>query len=376
MRITLVSPFDAHPRHEDEVAGGVERVFGHLARELVSRGHDITLLCSTSGAPGRAKLEGVRVLREHRHGAILEAPLARLARAIPPESDLVHVAATSPPVTAGVLRRAHELGIPSVLDFHYEPDPGTTVGRLAAGVYRKWGASTYELANTVLVRSLAYGRSAPSLQSVPESQWRVVPNGVDPTLFCPGARNDGDYLLFVGRLLPYKGLDVLLHASARRPTGLPLLIAGEGPLRRHLEHLARRLGVDAHFLGHVTDEELPRLYRGARATILPSTTSQEAFGMPLLESMACGTPVVASKIPGVEEVARLGGLVAKPGDPGSLGTQILRAANSDLLLRGPKLAAAIHRDYSWSAVTDRLEAVYRELLGSPIRVQASMPPQG
>jgi glycosyltransferase involved in cell wall biosynthesis len=273
----------------------------------------------------------------------------------------VHVAATYPLTTPSVLRRAHDLGIPSVLDFHFEPDPGTRIGRLAAGLYQRIGPSVYRLAHSVLVRSIAYGRSAPSLDGIPEERWRVVPNGVDPARFRPHpGRAAQAYLLFVGRLVPYKGLDVLLQALALAPPGIPLLVVGDGPLRSHLEASARRLAVDVRFLGHVADEELPALYAKASLTVLPSVTRQECFGISLLESMACGTPVVASDLPGVADLARLGGLVAQAGHAQDLARQIKRGLEPGRLPCGAALAAPIHRQFSWDAVTDRLEAVYAE----------------
>jgi glycosyltransferase involved in cell wall biosynthesis len=171
-------------------------------------------------------------------------------------------------------------------------------------------------------------------------------------------------VLFVGRLVPYKGLDVLLHALHRHPVHLPLVIAGDGPQRRALESLAAQLGVRTRFLGRVSDQELPDLYRNAALTVLPSVNRQEAFGISLLESMACGTPVVASDLPGVAQLARLGGIVAPPGNAGVLGLQLRRALDSDTIHRGHALADPIHQGYSWEAVTDRLETVYHEVLAS------------
>ncbi|MES2154728.1 MAG: glycosyltransferase family 4 protein [bacterium] len=368
MRITFVSAFDpSPPPASDDAAsghvGGVERVFCEISRKLAHRGHDVTLICSTQGGRETTTEHGVHIVREPRITTFLRAPLAPLSRHIPHDSDVVHVAATYPFTTSKVLRRAHELGIPSVLDFHFEPDPGTPVGRLAAGVYQAIAPPVYDLASSVLVRSVAYGRSAASLDHIPEQRWRVVPNGVDPAKFRPRP-SDGpsNYLLFVGRLVPYKGLDVLLRALAASPPGIPLLIVGDGPLRGQLDALARRLGVDARFLGCVADADLPALYSGASLTLLPSVTRQECFGISILESMACGTPVVASDLPGVADLARLGGLVAKPGNVQDLSAQIRRALEPERFARGPALSSRIHKEFSWDAVTDRLEAVYGEVV--------------
>ncbi|MHB8634729.1 MAG: glycosyltransferase family 4 protein [Thermoplasmatota archaeon] len=363
MRITLVSPFDPDPGDVDggqAHVGGVETVFHHISRGLAQRGHDVTLLCSTAGPSRRDVVGGVDVVRAHRRGVLMRAPAIGLAGLIPSDSQLVHVAATYPFTTPRVLLRARRLGIPSVLDFHFEPAPVGFLAGAAARLYASVAPHAYSLAQAVLVRSLAYGRSARSLSRIPETRWAVVPNGIDPSRFHPGPEAAGDYLLFVGRLVPYKGLDVLLRATAKLTPKRTLVLAGDGPLRGALEHRARALGIDVRFLGHVADDALPGLYRGAQLTLLPSINGQECFGISLLESMACGTPVVASALPGVEELARQGGLVAPVGDADGLARQIEAALVPGALERGPALSRRMHASYSWRAVTQRLVAVYGE----------------
>lgn len=366
MRITLVSPFDPQPptvSGQEANVGGVERVFAEVARRLAGRGHDVTLLCSTDGPAGRAVEGGVSVVREHRRMTLFRAPVCTLTRRLPYTADIVHVAATYPFTTPAVLQRAHKLGIPSVLDFHFEPQLESRLGRLAAQAYQRVGPPRYALADAVMVRSLSYAARSPSLANIPKERLHVVPNGLDPERFRPGGPyRKGDYLLFVGRLVPYKGLDVLLDALAIAKVPHPVLIVGDGPLRTSLEAKARRLKLDVHFLGRVADADLPPLYRGARLTLLPSVNGQEAFGISLVESMACGTPVLASALPGVEEVARLGGLTSPPGDVAALAAQLKAAIEPGRLPRGPALAAKAHRLYSWDAVADRMIDVYTQVL--------------
>jgi glycosyltransferase involved in cell wall biosynthesis len=364
MRVTLVCPFNPYPVHTSSRkahVGGVERVYAEVSKAMARRGHEVTLVCSTRGPPQVAVQDAVRIVRAPRRLTVLRAPVADFTGRIPPDTDVVMVAATYPFTTPAVLRHAARRRIPSVLDFHFEPVPESALGRLGAAAYLRFGPKAYPLADRVVVRSLAYARSVRSLKGIPEQRWEVVPNGIDTQRFTPhGPRWDGEYLLFVGRLVPYKGLEVLIRALARQPPGLPLVVAGDGPLRSDLEGLATRLNVDARFIGRVADEQLPQLYRGARLTVLPSVNRQEAFGITLLESMACGTPVVASDLPGVGDVARLGGLVAATGDAGSLSQRVVEGLHADLP-RGPALAHKIHRGYSWEAVTDRLLEVFAQV---------------
>lgn len=341
-------------------------MFAEVAPRLAERGNDVTLLCSSAGKIGTDIENGIRVVRDSRRGTILRAPVAWLASRVASDADIVHVPATYPFTTQSVLRRAKRLNVPSVLDFHFEPAPGSWLGQVASRAYAMTVPRAYELARAVLVRSLAYGRSAPSLNVLPESRWRVIPNGIDPTVFFPvGDFGSEPYLLFVGRLVPYKGLHVLLAALARIKNPPPLYIVGDGPLRSSLEAEAQRRQVDVRFLGRVDDQALPRLYRNAQLTLLPSVNGQEAFGISLLESMACGTPVVASALPGVSELAQTSGLLARPGDAASLAHQIKRALVPGTLQRGPELARRVHSAYSWDAVADRLVAVYHEVSRTP-----------
>jgi teichuronic acid biosynthesis glycosyltransferase TuaC len=144
---------------------------------------------------------------------------------------------------------------------------------------------------------------------VPASRIRVLRNGVDLEQFRPMDKAvsrtklhlNGPTLLSVGQLVELKGHDIIIRSLALLPD-YSLLIAGEGPDRSALESLAAKLGVGdrVRFLGRLAHEQLPEIYSAADALILAS--SREGLPNVLLESMACGTPVVATRVGGIPEV--------------------------------------------------------------------------
>lgn len=145
----------------------------------------------------------------------------------------------------------------------------------------------------------------------PEAHTLVLRNGVDLKRFTPGDRQaaraalgvDGFVLLSVGSLIERKGHELTIEALSRHPD-CTLLLAGQGPLRAELEALAQRLGVAdrVRFLGEIPHDELPKVYAAADVMVLAS--SREGWANVLLESMACGTPVLATDVNGAREIVR------------------------------------------------------------------------
>jgi glycosyltransferase involved in cell wall biosynthesis len=198
---------------------------------------------------------------------------------------------------------------------------------------------------------------------VPADRVVVTPNGVDPRFAATGPRVERDrpYLLLVGGVQPRKDPQVAVEALRDLPE-FDLLLAG--PLLHGVDRvrdLAVRLGVAprVHLLGHVGDDDLPALYRGASCLLLPSR--YEGFGLPVLEAMACGTPVVAARATSIPEVAGDAAVLVPPGDAGALADGV-RAA---LSRRDVLVAAGLARvgAFSWAETARRTAAVYRSVVG-------------
>ena len=192
-------------------------------------------------------------------------------------------------------------------------------------------------------------RELVELLRVADEQVRVVPNGVDDDFTPDGPAADGDYVLAVGTIEPRKNLALLVEAARRNDVELRVVGArGWGNVEIG--------GNGVRWLGEVDDAELARQYRGALCVAYPSL--YEGFGIPVLEAMACGAPVVTSRATAMEEVADGAAVLVDPNDPAELAAGIERAAaqRAELVPRGLERARA----FRWDAIADATVAVYRE----------------
>ncbi len=210
--------------------------------------------------------------------------------------------------------------------------------------------------------------------------YEVVPNGIDVNRFRQAAArpatmpDDRRFVLFVGRLEPRKGVDRLIRAMAVVQQQAPdarLVIVGEGPDRAALEATARDAGVYATFTGHVSDDDLPAYYRAADIVCSPALGG-ESFGVVLLEAMAAGRPIVATRIEGYRELLASAGSarLVDVDDEAAIGREIT------LLLDAPELrrtlgasGAAFVRAYDWNTIARRLESIYTRLQPTSTPVQ-------
>ncbi len=215
--------------------------------------------------------------------------------------------------------------------------------------------------------------------AVPETI-RVIPCGVNLDLFRPMNKEiakchlalDGErIILFVGRMVPLKGIDNLLKAMTylERREKIKLVVIGgdehsQAELQR-LESLSQSLGLHGSviFLGLVNQGMLPFYYSAADLCVVPSYC--ESFGLVVLESLACGTPVVATKVGGAESVIRQGetGYIVIDNDPYRLADKIARFLSSSNGNRASvdSVRASVAK-YSWSNITGALIEEYRNLL--------------
>jgi glycosyltransferase involved in cell wall biosynthesis len=192
-------------------------------------------------------------------------------------------------------------------------------------------------------------RELVELLRVPEERIRVVPNGVEDEFGADGPAAAGDYVLAVGTLEPRKNLARLVEAARRADVELRVVGArGWGDVQVE--------GNGVRWLGEVPDGELARLYRGALCLAYPSL--YEGFGIPVLEAMACGTPVVTSTGGATEEVAGGAAVLVDPLDPSSIAGGIAEAVARREELRREGLDRV--RRFTWAVAARATRAVYEE----------------
>jgi glycosyltransferase involved in cell wall biosynthesis len=353
--------------------GGVESFVWDLSRELAQREHHVTIIGGVG--PQREPVPGVRVItypfisrrfwqslpplrRAYAEAKLLE----RLTMALPalPELvrgsyDIVHL---QKPYDMGPALLARRLGGPPVVlgchgeDFY----PGDWL--LARHMDSVVSCSHFN-ARTVGARYPC------SIQ--------VVFNGFDPALFRPLApdpslrrHNSERLLLYVGRLMPWKGVDTAIHALETIPH-TTLLIAGEGEERGRLEALATSLGLGerVRFLGPLPRSRLPLLYSSVDL-LLATSYASETFGISLVEAQACGLPVVATQFGGFPEVVDVGrtGVLVPPRNPRALAEAVKRLLDDPVSRLGMAAAApSWARQFIWPAVVERIEEAYHAALG-------------
>jgi phosphatidyl-myo-inositol alpha-mannosyltransferase len=366
VKIALVCPYDwARP-------GGVRDHVANLANQL-SDDHEVRIL-----APSSEAVEDPRVAPYGRPVQV------RYNRSIAP-------VALSPFSGRQILEGLEAFG-PHITHVHEPMAPTVSAAASAfadgplVGTFHTWSdrrlayRAVAPMARRVAERFALRIAVSPAAQQyaagalrLPLGAFRVVPNGVDVDRFAgaeplPDLRDpERPLLLFVGRVEPRKGLDVLVRGFLRLRASAPhvrLCVVGDGPDRARCEDMIpRSIRPDVHFAGRVGDEDLPRYHASADVLVSPATGG-ESFGIVLLEGMAAGLPVVASDIPGYRTVMKDGrqGRLVMPGDGLAL-SEVL-----ETLLGNDRLRQAMGREgretaarYAWPVVGAEIAGLYREV---------------
>lgn len=360
-RILLLNERDL----ENPLAGGAEihtfEVFGRLARQ----GHEVTLLAAgfPGGAPS-ATIDGIRVRRlANRYLYYAAVPFA--ARRL--------VAAEKYDVVVDVLCKL------PFLSPWFLPIP------CVAMVHHLFGASAFRQVSfpialvtwlsekliPIAYRKAPFVSVSPSTgddlvaRGVESESIVVIPNGVDHAVYSVGteAKSAEPLVVWLGRVERYKHGEILLEALGpvrEAVPGVKVVFLGDGSDLSRLREMSRRLGLDdvVAFRGFVSLEEKVRHLRRAHVTV--NTSEKEGWGLTVIEGNACGTPTIASDVPGLRDSVRDGetGILVPFGVSRRLADALIRVLTDDRLRRGlSHEAIAWSRRFTWDAVADDIAGV-------------------
>jgi len=384
----------AHNRHASH--GGADAVVAVDRELLLSAGHEVEqLLLEPAGDSSRSRL-GHAVDAAWNRAAVQQ--LTETVERFRP--DVLHVHTPFPTMSPAVFARARDLGVATVgtvHSFRYSCLSGTLrrdgaicedcVGhRLKwAGVrhrcYHDSAAGSGALALSLAVhglrgtfrrdvqRFLPLTRFAADIlvrDGVPEDHITVKPNCVaDPGPTTPvGERTAG--VLFLGRLVEEKGIATLLSAWTDHDPGLPLVLAGDGPLREDVRAAADASGGRISWLGQVSEAEAADLQARAQVTVVPSEWYEAGPPLVLLQALAAATPVVCTDLANIAATAEEAGAADTfpLGDAAALAAAVRRLADDPTLLtrRGKSGRSLYERDHTPASALSTLERVYDEVL--------------
>lgn len=337
---------------DDPDAGGSEEHASQVGAHLVAAGREVVLHTSrVRGAPREAERDGMRVVRRGgRFSVFLTSPLDERLGRLGAADGLIEVF-HGVPFFAPLWSRLPQVGV--VHHVHLGtwdmllPGP---LGRVGEAIERHLVPRVYR--NRTLLTAAASARDEiVHHYGLDPEQIAISPHGVDDR-FSPGsARWPRPLVVSVARLMPQKGIPALMDALARAKASVPDLeavIVGDGPHRAAYEAMRATIGAERWitFAGRTSADELVEWYR--RAWVVASASLREGFGLTLTEAAACGTPVVATRIPGHLDAVEEGvsGLLA--GSSAELGDRIVEVLRDPSLRQRLTEGALVHaRSFRW-----------------------------
>ncbi|MBR6069964.1 MAG: glycosyltransferase [Ruminococcus sp.] len=349
--------------------GGIESLVRQYSEELGQFGAQVrTLVCrDDTGTTIHEKMNGVGLTRAGSFGTLMSCPISlsfvHLFRKMAKRSDAVHINVPFPLADAALLVSGYRGKV--AVSWHSD----IVKQKKLMLFYKPFMMYLLRRADIIFVATQGHIDGSDVLPQFRE-KCRILPYGIDPAQYLSIERKpfltekltdkSAVKVFFTGRLVYYKGVDVLLRAF-RNVRGCELFIAGTGQLEAGLRRYADTHGLSdkVHFLGFLPDDELKQAYADCDIFVLPSVVKSEAFGIVQLEAMVYGKPVINTSLPsGVPHVSLHGvtGLTVPPSSPKALAAAINRLAE-DKPLRdklGKNAAYRVKHDFNEKDIIRKL----------------------
>lgn len=358
--------------------GGIEKVIQELAEAAVRQGHEVTVICSSEDYRRHDEsIHGVRVIRWPRWMSLFSQPITpavffELKKFIH-DFDVVQIHTPNPMMEYALLK--FELKVPLIVTYHCEVLRKTPLNRFYESVSKR----VLEKAQSIVVATSEHLQYSQKLKKF-KRKCTVVPFGIaeswsHKTLEMNQRVKEiketyGRYFLFIGRMVTYKGVNILLEAI--RQTNCRLVLIGKGPLLQDWKRKKSELLLDdrVFFLDQVeSDLDFAAYIHGSDAIVLPSITEAEAFGMVLLEAMACSKPLITTDLKsGVRFVNKNGfsGLAVEPCNAQAL-TQAMNKMAQDDSLRlqmGQNARQHFEENFTLEKFVNSYMQIYAQLTGA------------
>src|SRR5579871_1933076 len=362
-----------------DAIGGMQNHTAELSRQLDRMGAaQLVLTSRLDGPAGRARFgrrgqvvrTGVDIRFARQAWAALAAPLALGCGPV----DVVHGHCGEDIAVLPLARLAARHCCPLVITVHSSvrynmrvTSARTAWLRLAGGLAERRGLAAADM--VIALTPAAASRLAD--QGIPPSRIRVIPPGYDPDLFTADAPDPFPDLGrprvgYIGRIAPQKDVGTLIRSFSRVTVPACLLIVGDGPDRRAAERQAQHLATPVRFAGFAPHARIPAVLRHIDLLVL--ATRYEELPSVLIEAMAAGLPVIASRVGGIPALVShdVNGLLVPPGDPAALAAAISRVLTEPGT--AARLAAAARQTaqrYTWPALARQIAELYLHVTGKP-----------
>lgn len=355
--------------------GGVEKVVQNIAEGLKDKADVTVLVCRPKGRGQREVVNDVTIVRAASLGIFLSMPVSPgfpfLLKRLSKHADILHFHMPFPLGIVSYLAAKPKGRV--VLWWHSDIVRQKKIMLLYKPLLRRF----LKRADSIIIASPEHIENSPYLRDF-WNKCEVIPFGINTDGLQLNSdvqakvekirsKHGPNIVLFVGRLIYYKGAEHLIRAM--KDVDGRLLVVGEGPLESRLRSQVAELGIEdkVAFLGRVRDQEMAAYYHSCDAFVLPSIARSEAFGIVQLEAMACGKPVINTELPtGVPRVSRNGetGITVPPADPVALSRAINKLLTDSALRQtyGGNARRRVEDHFSLSRMINDVYRIYQKVL--------------
>jgi len=360
--------------------GGIEKTLQLISEGLNKKTDLKVLVCQKKGKGRSENVNGVQVCRTGSFGVVASVPISISfiweLRKMSREMDIVHYHMPFPLGDLACLLSGYKGKVAA----YWHSD--VVKQKKWMFLYRPIMEAFLKRADVIFVGAKGIAEGSKYLKPYLD-KCHVVPFAVSEDILQDGSvylkengysrDNDSLQILFVGRLVYYKGISVLIDAVKKLSDSVHLTVVGDGVLEKEMRQKCQELNIQDRvtFLGKISDEQLKQCYRQADVFVLPSTQRSEAFGLVQLEAMAYGLPVVNTNLKsGVPEVSihKETGLTVPPEDPVQLAEALrwMEEHSGERVEMGKRARKRVETYYSEQALFSGLMKEYRELLGDTL----------